>query len=220
VYKVKMHDEEHIVETGGLVLGTILPVGATSVFFTTFIDRPAAESEELKEIVRSLYENSEEEGPVDFVTESYFEVLNLFVFGKMEFSIDDLEWISAKHNEVAVAYQTYMEDYEHDESIVYLGVYLWNQYCMRKNPKIMKSNLYVATLVYLIDKLHPFGGEITQKELAEEFQISSSSLSSKYKDMENVLSEEIMDLQNKLADIDFEDDFMFDDDFLDDEENS
>lgn len=218
VYKVKVLDEEHAVETGGLILGTILPTGATSVFFTTFIDRPAVESEELKEAVWSLYENSEEESPVDFVTESYLEVLNLFIFGKIDFSIDDLEWISAKHMEVAVAYQTYMEDYENDESIIHLGVYLWHQYCMRRNPKIMKSSVYVATLVYLINKLHPFGGEITQKELAEEFQISSSSLSSKYKDMEDVLSEEIVDLHNKLSEIDAED--LFEADFFDDEENN
>src|SRR4051794_34284805 len=85
VHKVKILDEEHAVETGGIVLGTILPAGATSVFFTTFIDRPAAESEELKEEVSSLYANSEAESPIDFLIEFYPELLNLFIFGKMDF---------------------------------------------------------------------------------------------------------------------------------------
>ncbi|MDQ0219777.1 hypothetical protein ELQ35_20670 [Peribacillus cavernae] len=207
VQKVKVLEEEHKVETGGLVLGTILPAGPTSVFFTTFLDMPADESEELKDAVLSLYDESGEESPVDFMAASFLEVLDLFIFGKADVSIDDLEWKSAKHKEVAVNYQEYMKNYGHEETVIHLGVYLWNTYCMRRNPTIKKSNVYEAALVYLVDKLLPFGGMITQKELAEEFDISSNSISTKFKELENVLSEEIEDLHDKLETIDDEDAF-------------
>jgi uncharacterized protein YecA (UPF0149 family) len=203
VQKVKELGEEHIVEAGGLVLGTILPVGETSVFFTTFIDIPADESEELKDAVMKLYENSGEESPADFMAGYYLEVLELFMFGKPGSSIEDLVWNSPKHKEVAENFQFRMEDYGADEIIMNLGVYLWNLYCMRRNPTIKKSEVYEAALVYLLDHLHPFG-RVTQKELAEQFNVSSSSISSKYKDLEMVLSEEIEDLRNKIQSSVFE----------------
>lgn len=227
VQKVKVLEEEHTVATGELVLGTILPAGEISVFFTTFINMPADESEKLKDAVFNLYENSGEESPARFMATSFLEVLDLFIFGKTDVSIDDLEWNSPKHKEVALGYQEYMADYGHEQTVIHLGVYLWNKYCMRRNPTIKKLNVnvYEAALIYLVDKLLPFGGFITQKDLAEAFNISSSSISLKFKELENVLSEEIEDLQDKLETIDFED--MYGDDIFDeddeynfDEENS
>ncbi|WP_078429852.1 tetratricopeptide repeat protein [Alkalihalobacterium alkalinitrilicum] len=79
-------------------------------------------------------------------------------------------------------------------------------------------------MIYLLDKLVPFGNMLTQTELAEEFKISSSSVSTKYKELENVLWEDIMELQQNLLDFDredlvdedemFEQGGIFEDDFL------
>ncbi|CAH0345440.1 SEC-C metal-binding domain-containing protein [Bacillus sp. CECT 9360] len=207
VQKVKELGEEHGVETGGLVLGTILPAGPASVFFTTFLSMPADVSGELKDEVLHLYESSGGNNPIDFMVTSFLEVLDLFMFGKAVVSIDNLEWNSAKQKEVAFNYEKYMKENKYDETVINLGVFLWNRYSLLRNPTIKKSSVYEATLVYLVDQLLPFGEYRTQKELAEEFRVSSSSISSKLKEFENVLYEEIVDLQEQMenADYDFED---------------
>lgn len=222
LYKARVTEEDHIVETGGLVLGTILPAGSTSIFFTTFLDLPALESEELKAQIYNLYEDSEAEDPVDFMSSSFIEVLDLFMFGNpnVSLAVDDIEWTSPKQKEVAEIFQEYMEDFGHEETIVYLGIFLWKVYCERKNPSIKNPNVYGAGLIYLVDKILPFGGFITQKNLAEEFEISSGSISSRYKDLENVLSDEIENLQDTIDEADFDfDDIFGDDDFFDEDED-
>ena len=222
LHKVRVTEEDHIVETGGLVLGTILPAGSTSIFFTTFLDLPAPESEELKAEIYNLYEDSEAENPAEFMSSSFIEVLDLFMFGNSNLSlaVDDIEWTSPKQKEVVEIFQEYMENFGHEETIVYLGIFLWKVYCERKNPSIKNPNVFGAGLIYLVDKILPFGGFITQKDLAVEFEVSSGSISSRYKDLENVLSDEIENLQDTINEADFDFDDIFEDedeDFFDED---
>lgn len=231
VKKVKVLETDHIVESEGILIGIILPVGEESIFFTTFLDIPASESERIEEGVIDLFRQSGEENSVYFMASNFPEVLDYFLFGHAEVSTDDLEWLSPKQKEVALAYQEHMEIYQIDNTVTDLGVFLWHKYCMRKNPSIKKTAVYEAALVYLIDSLLPFGGYLTQKEIAEDFGVSRSSISSKFKEFERVLSNEIEELQEKLVDskIDFEDiygqdvfDFLNDDSIFvkDESENS
>ncbi|MEG6533878.1 tetratricopeptide repeat protein [Caldibacillus thermoamylovorans] len=196
IKKVKVL-EDHPVETGGIVVGILLPAGEIFIFFTSFIDLPAGLTEKVKKGVYQLFEKSDEGNPNEFLSTFYPEILHFFIFGPNP-AAEDLEWLSPKHLEVAQEFQDYMEDI-YDEVIIKLGVYLWHQYCLKKNPKVMKPSVYVATLRYLIDQFIPYGEWVTQNELAEEFEISSSSLSAKYRDMEKVLKEELDELEEKLA---------------------
>lgn len=196
IKKVKVL-EDHPVETGGMVAGILLPAGEIFIFFTSFIDLPAGLTEKVKKGVYQLFEKSDEGNPNEFLSTFYPEILHFFIFGPNP-AAEDLEWLSPKHLEVAQEFQDYMEDI-YDEVIIKLGVYLWHQYCLKKNPKVMKPSVYVATLRYLIDQFIPYGEWVTQNELAEEFGISSSSLSAKYRDMEKVLKEELDELEEKLA---------------------
>lgn len=196
IKKVKVL-EDHPVETGGIVVGILLPAGEIFIFFTSFIDLPAGLTEKVKKGVYQLFEKSDEGNPNEFLSTFYPEILHFFIFGPNP-AAEDLEWLSPKHLEVAQEFQDYMEDI-YDEVIIKLGVYLWHQYCLKKNPKVMKPSVYVATLRYLIDQFIPYGEWVTQNELAEEFEISSSSLSAKYRDMEKVLKEELEELEEKLA---------------------
>ncbi|MEC5273044.1 tetratricopeptide repeat protein [Caldifermentibacillus hisashii] len=196
IKKVKVL-EDHPVETGGIVVGILLPAGEIFIFFTSFIDLPAGLTEKVKKGVYQLFEKSDEGNPNEFLSTFYPEILHFFIFGPNP-AAEDLEWLSPKHLEVAQEFQDYMEDI-YDEVIIKLGVYLWHQYCLKKNPKVMKPSVYVATLRYLIDQFIPYGDWVTQNELAEEFGISSSSLSAKYRDMEKVLKDELDELEEKLA---------------------
>lgn len=211
IKKVKVL-EDHPVETGGIVVGILLPAGEIFIFFTSFIDLPAGLTEKVKKGVYQLFEKSDEGNPNEFLSTFYPEILHFFIFGPNP-AAEDLEWLSPKHLEVAQEFQDYMEDI-YDEVIIKLGVYLWHQYCLKKNPKVMKPSVYVATLRYLIDQFIPYGEWVTQNELAEEFGISSSSLSAKYRDMEKVLKDELDELKENLDSIadEMDSDFFIDDD--------
>jgi len=204
--------EDHPVETGGMVVGILLPAGETSIFFTSFIDIPAGLTEKAKQVVYQLFEESDESDPIEFLSSSYPEVLHLLLFDLAP-DLEDLDWISPKHLEVAREFREYMENVE-DDVIIRLGVHLWHQYCLRKNPKIIKTTVYVAALRYLVDRFTPYGNWLTQSELAEEFGISSSSLSAKYRDMEKVLKDELDELKENFDSIadEMDSDFFIDDD--------
>lgn len=207
VTKVKVFDEEHRVDPGGMILGTILPVGGASIFFTTFLDLTSKQSKGRVEQILHLFENSKMASPSIFMTEYFLDVLDVFLFGKVEVTIDDLQWASPKQKEIAQCFQEYIEDGGYDQILANLGIFLWNKYCMRKNPYIKKTTIYVAALLYLVYKLIPFEDFLTQLELAEEFGVSSSSISMKYKDLEEVLAEDIKDLLHEIYDCDVEDIF-------------
>lgn len=198
--KVKIFEEDHFVEPKGMILGTILPVGEASIFFTTFLDLTSVESKERDKQILHLYEMSGNKSSSEFMSEYFLEVLDIFIFGKVEVAIDDLEWISPKHKEVAEYYHEYIRGCGYDQTLINLGIFLWNQYCLRENPIIKKMNLYIATLIYLVLKLFPFGDELTQIELAEEFGVSGGSISTKCKDIEAVLAEDIEDLLGEVYD--------------------
>lgn len=204
IQQVKMVEEGHPVEVGGLILGTVLPAGVTSIFFTTCIDMPASETEKLQGVVVDLYERDGEEDPVKFMAHSFLEVLDRFMFGPDDVTIEDVEWDSPQQQEVAITFQQYMEDKGYEETIFYLGIFFWKKYCLERQPIIKKASVHVAALIYLVHKILPFGGVVTQKKLAEEFGISSSSLSSKFKELETVLYKEIKEIQDKLELVDME----------------
>lgn len=209
IYKVKLLDHDYQVETGGIVIGIPLPIGEHFIFFTPFIDLPARSTGQLKKALFQSFEKSGESNPNQYLSLYYPEVLHLMLFGP-DPDIEDLEWLSPKHLDVALVFKEYMEDF-HDDVFIKLGVHLWYQYCSQKNPKIIKTGVYVAALIYLVDQFIPYGDYVTQGQLANVFGISSSSLSAKYRDMEKVLREEIADLEEKLESIDDEllDDHLF-----------
>ncbi|MFD2973856.1 hypothetical protein ACFS6G_18730 [Peribacillus deserti] len=158
-YKMKVKDKGIQVDIGGLVLGVILPAGDNSICFSTFLDTPAVHSQNLKNSVFRIYEASGTEDPKEFMAESFLKVLHLCMFGEAE----ELVWSSEKHKEVAENFKEFMMDEGQDEAFLRVGVCLWSDFCSRKNPVIKKSEIYEAALIYLVDKLVPFGGYYTQR---------------------------------------------------------
>lgn len=187
---IVIDEEDHEVETGGIVLGTVLPAGPRSIFFTTFISLPASNSRNVTSAIKDLY-NGRVEDPAYFMEYSFLDILNLFFFETTNITVNDLEWESEKHEEVAESFKNRMEKFEHNPTSISLGLYLWNKFCEERNPTIKKTVVYEAALVYLVEQLIPFGNTSTQKELSEEYGISSSSISSKYRELDDVLVEEI-----------------------------
>ncbi|PLT29656.1 cyclin family protein [Peribacillus deserti] len=192
VQNVKVLEEDLQVESGSLLLAAIFPAVENSIVLGPFIEVPPVISKQLEQAVISLYEGSEIGDPQEFMSELFLDVLNLF----MSVFTEEGVWNSEAHKEVADHFLEFMMDQgRDDEAVLDLGVTLWGKYCSRKNPSIKKPEIYVAALIYLVDKLVPFGGYFTQKELAEQFRVSSASISSRFKEMQDALEAEVDQLQ-------------------------
>ncbi|MFT8322962.1 MAG: hypothetical protein ABF649_19005 [Bacillus sp. (in: firmicutes)] len=198
-YKIKLFDEEATVQPGGILLGTILPAGETALFFTTYVEMPANISDSLANAVLTLYENSQEQDKHTFISKNYPEVLALFFFGPSDVSVEGLDWNNTKQKEVALLFIDFMMEFDGDAAVTDMGVHLWFLYCQQKNPSIKKPMIYVAALVYLINHHLSTAEIITQKELALEFGVSKSSISSKVTELENILLQELKAMHSTVT---------------------
>ncbi len=182
----------------GIALGTILPIDKTAVLFMTAFQLFDSESLNQDSAIVRLYDNSGEKSPGIFMQNEFLKVLEILIFGNDDLSIDQPEWTSPQHQQVFENYEAYNKACGQPDYVVDLGFSLWDKYCATKNPSIRKTAIYEAALVYLVDQVIPGDGIYTQKQLADEFGVSSSSISTKYKELENVLQSDIEEIRHKL----------------------
>ncbi|MFT4416287.1 SEC-C metal-binding domain-containing protein [Fredinandcohnia humi] len=207
--RVRVFETETELDEGYFILGTLLPAGANGVFFTTFLELPKELAEGIAKAILELYEYSDEQNPVDFMSHQFLEVFSTFMFGKPGGSAEDFFWNTPKQKEVAELYQQWMLEYGYDESIVEMGNTLWYVYCERINPMIKKPGVYVAALIYLVESIYPYGGISGLDELADEFDISETSISKKSKEFEKVLEVEIEEYNKLVRELEVEFDHHF-----------
>lgn len=203
-HQVRIYETETEVEAGYFVFGTLLPAGANSIFFPTFLELPKEFAGEMRNLILDLFENSNETNPVKFMSHEFINVFMVFMFGNETITVDDYEWKSIKHKEVAELFQVRMEEYGYAYEIVGIGLELWHKYCERKNPRILKTGLYEAALVYLVESIYPYGGFSTQDELAEEYDVPAGRISIKFKELEKVLHHEIIRYEKMVDDVEFD----------------
>lgn len=69
-----------------------------------------------------------------------------------------------------------------------LGITVWAEYCSEQEPTIRKKSIHAAALEYLVGMMAGSGG-MTQKELADKYQVSVTSISQRYQDMQYIMFE-------------------------------
>src|SRR5699024_12528409 len=91
---------------------------------------------------------------------------------------------------------------EVDGDKIHLGTMFWNIYCLKFDPYITKVAAYAAALDYFVAKVIINNDKITQAEIAREYNVSPTTISSHYQkfikelkefereDMEEFISEE------------------------------
>jgi tetratricopeptide (TPR) repeat protein len=201
-----------------LLFGFFVPYESTYTIFTEVLTFEGEDAINGEQAIIKLYQEVLEEDAESFYNEWFIEILETLLFGSLDEVIEDLEWENEQHQIVAAIFQNMLEEEGAPSSLIRLGVTLWYQYCQIQPPaRIQKPQLYVAALHYLVDSFTFPEGSLRKKEYAEEYSISPSSLSSKIRELENVLAEELVSLREA---VDFEDMWAdFDDeDVVDDED--
>src|SRR5690606_16161576 len=80
-HQVRIYEMETDVEAGYFVFGTLLPAGANSIFFPTFLELPTEYAGDMRNMILELFEKSSETSPVEFMSNEFIDVFMVFMFG-------------------------------------------------------------------------------------------------------------------------------------------
>ncbi|MFZ5651450.1 MAG: antitoxin Xre/MbcA/ParS toxin-binding domain-containing protein [Bacillota bacterium] len=97
-------------------------------------------------------------------------------------SWEDYSWTRKSHADVSLLIMNYLKTKGYTSEQAGGAVKLWFDYCARENPNVRKGELWAAAVVYALARLE-FNGEIQQQALADEFGVSHSGLSEKYRSL-------------------------------------
>ncbi|WLV24449.1 SEC-C metal-binding domain-containing protein [Aciduricibacillus chroicocephali] len=226
VKRVKAAAEGLIQREKGIAIGTILPAGNSYVFLATFFHIPEASGETatIENEVRNLFTNSNAENTRDWMAGSFLDVIERFMFESNDEVLNANEadkaveqkkeeetvksdlaelgevqqesGLAPDHEKVAQIFHAYALGYDLPDYAQEFGNELWKTYCERTNPTLRKPEVAVAALVYLVETIR--GGRMTQAELARLYEVSATSISSRYKAMCKELADEIEEMSRKV----------------------
>lgn len=207
-----------------LLFGFFVPYESAYTIFTEVLDFEGEDAANSEQSILSLYDEVGEEDPEFFYQEWFLEILETLMFGSIDEALEELEWNHEQHRQVADTFKQKLREKGAPETLIRLGVTLWHAFCENQPPaRTQKPMIYVAALHYLIDSFTFPEDVLIKKDYAEEYGVSVSSLSSKLKDLESGLGEELLSLREEINSEDLweeiDDEDLFDDDFeFDDEE--
>lgn len=105
-------------------------------------------------------------------------------------------WDQPIYEEVALLYEQKMGQQDGvTDAFVNYGIKLWKEFCTRRPKRIKNKALYAAAIHYLVQSEMDTGNNMTQKKLADLYEVSAGSISSIY----NEIREEVEHLFEKVV---------------------
>lgn len=185
-------DEDFPAAEGNFFLGIILPYGQKYVFFHGPFALPELGIETALAHIEDGGLQAGYEDPLEYVEDFFMEILSELpmLIGLKEDS-KSIEALDPIYREVAEIFQTSLKRFDESPETVDTGIYLWSQFCEKRPKRIKNPNLYAAALHYLVSTVIPLNHSVTQKELAEYFGVPTGSLSSIYREIDDILLAEL-----------------------------
>jgi len=195
-----------LIEVGNVIVGVLVSLGSTYTFFLSLLE---LEENEDMIVERLRIKRQQANQPLrEWIATSFPELLYECFESPLpdDFEIDDLQWDDPIHQQTAHLLQENMERIHEQRTFTNIALVLWRTYCELVHPTIKKPELYAAALHYLmVATFFPYK-IAKQKDIAEHYGVSASSLSAKYREMEEVLADFLQQLYEKLEELDLEDD--------------
>jgi len=184
-YKVSKYEED-IYKEGNLLTGILIPYIQEYDFLGS-----ALELLHIDEKIINLAEqlNNEE------MTKHYPDILSRVI--TLEIEPFDLEWDNPLHEIVIDLFVQHGEEKYEDENILSVGLYIWSMFTMEENPVIKKPQAYAAALDYVIQHevlMDPFQ---SQKDLAEEYNVSATTISKHFRKIISVVGQQLETIISK-----------------------
>lgn len=177
------------------------------VFIMPFIV-PSPLSLDTKEIILENVEETKQDIDETFSLKQYIEedftefLLDTFVYPALEDDpfdlpeVNELDWKDPRHELVANLLTKHMQE-EYPNEIIDMALMIWFIYCEKSNPQPKKLGIYAGAMEYFVDDFLSLNG-YTQKSMAEKYEVSSSTLATRVRDIRESVSDEISHLQQLM----------------------
>lgn len=195
-----MVTEHFPVDMGSFFVGLLLPYEQNYVFFPGPFDLTDISVEQAVDFIERSSVDAGYDLPQEYLTDFFMEVLSELPIVGQSVDLDSMDWPAPIYQEVAEIFKNKFESLDDSELLVETGTILWFQFCQKREKRIQNPNIYAAAIHYLVTTLVPIGVSYTQKELGEQYGVSASSVSTAFKELESVLSDEITDLLRSFYD--------------------
>ncbi|MDC3414526.1 SEC-C metal-binding domain-containing protein [Terrihalobacillus insolitus] len=197
--RVKMREMDQELEIGSMLLGFLLPYGSYYTYFFFFLDLTADEADNAGMLLSDAFTQSEHDDPVDFMIQEFHNIVKFLILAEDSLGLLELEWDNPIYEMVSMLYEKKVDELaDYYPGLKETGSLLWNTYCEMEQPTIRKPQVHAAALHYFIDSNIPGLGYYTQKELAEIYGVTPASVSKAYRQIEEVLGEEIEELMDEM----------------------
>lgn len=170
IYKTN-HDIDETVDAGDYIIGTLIPFIDTYQFMFLSVLIDAENSTVINDVLDSY------DAAVEPMNELYPEWLG----DLLQPTHEELDWVDVSHRKVAEIFINHMHEKEADEELIQFGILFWHVYSRKYEPYITKAETYSATLDYFVSKLLLEDTKITQVSVAKEYNVSPTTISSRYK---------------------------------------
>lgn len=178
-FYVPFHEADDFV-AGNLLIGILIPYVKHYNFFFTTIKLYHRDHQFYRNLLDKYSEMTGglEKNYPQFLAEALNSGLTL----------DD--WQDPRHEEVANLFAEHMANKGFNDTVIMNGIEKWNTFCHHKTPAIQRKEPFAAALDYYIQRELLNNKNIKQIDLAEEYNISPSTLSRNYRLLVNELNEE------------------------------
>jgi len=195
-------NEARHVPTDSIVIGITIPYEDQVTFYTLYLDIPPTFAPTFIQTIETWMEQSGTQNPTEYIMNSYPEIVKYALVGEEgPLHQDEIEWSTEAHKEIAQLMEEKVAETLDPKLAVPVGISLWYDYCEKENPRPRNKGVYAGALHLLIEKLVSPTNVSTYKQMGELYDASASSISSRMKQMEEVLKDSIEKWNQKLEDV-------------------
>ncbi|TDL78979.1 SEC-C metal-binding domain-containing protein [Peribacillus frigoritolerans] len=186
-------------EEGGMLLGYLLPYGDYYMYYLMGLGFEKQETAQNSGLTKQLFEESKFNHPEQFMIDHFPEMI-LQLLGESEEEApkeeskeetsEELEWEDLNYHNTALKLEINLVKAELEEQTREQSILVLHKYLHRVKPVVKKQEIFAAAMHYFIEKhMHKQG--LTQKKLAEMYEVSVSSLSKAYREMKDGLEADL-----------------------------
>ncbi|OHR74204.1 hypothetical protein HMPREF3291_04255 [Bacillus sp. HMSC76G11] len=200
--KVKVAQGAASFEEGGLLLGYLLPYGEYHSYYLMQLEFEKNQTAHNTELTLDLFRQSEFTDNKAFMGDHYPEMIISMLTDpepeeKIAESEKELDWDDINYETAALMLENNILKQGIYAKAGELAVELAHAYFHREMPSINKPAAYAAAMHYFVEKhIHKQG--LTQKKLAEMYEVSASSLSKLYREMKDELEADMKTAHEKV----------------------
>lgn len=200
VKDVRVDEGTHSFKSGAMLLGYLLPFGDYYTYFMMQLEFEEAQTEFNKQLTLKLFEESSFDDIGAFMADQFPEMLISMltepveeepqVEEKPEREEEKLVWDELLYEKAALKMQRNLLQAHVPVETAEKAFVLMHKYLHSVKPTIKKEVIYSAGMHYFVEK-HMYKQGMTQKKIAELYEVSTSSLSKVYKEIKELLEADL-----------------------------